>query len=59
MTNFLTPIKLLYNFGGNYYWLMRCICGKEKEVAYNNYKSNKTTNCGCKRKSNKILQLSK
>jgi hypothetical protein len=55
--NFWTPIKFLYNFGGSYYWLMRCICGKEKEVTLSNYKSNKTKSCGCQRKTSKIPQL--
>lgn len=57
--NFWTPIKFLYNFAGNKYWLMRCICGKEKEVTLGNYKSNKSTNCGCKRKSKRFLDISK
>lgn len=48
------PIKYLYSYSGQKYWLMQCVCGKEKEVAFNNYKANKTTNCGCKRKKIKV-----
>lgn len=50
MTNFWTPLKYLYSYCGQKYWLMRCACGLEKEVLYSNYKSNKSTNCGCRRK---------
>lgn len=59
MLNFWTPIKYLYSYSGDKYWLMQCICGVQKELIYKNFKYNKSTNCGCKRKSKKLLDISK
>ncbi|KKM85696.1 hypothetical protein LCGC14_1286380 [marine sediment metagenome] len=35
------------NKWGNYYWLCKCDCGKEKIIRGNNLKSGVTKSCGC------------
>lgn len=53
MITYWTPIRFKYNYDGQKYWEMQCICGIKKDVIYYKYKTFKTTNCGCKRKSKK------
>lgn len=50
-----TPLRFLYSYAGQKYWLMRCICGTEKHISYGNYKAGKTTNCGCLRRKNRLV----
>lgn len=49
--SYWTPLKALYTYGGQKYWLMRCICGQEKELTYSSYKYLKSLSCGCMRKN--------
>jgi hypothetical protein len=43
----LTPIKWTKFNGQHRYWLCKCDCGKEKEIAATHLIGNKTYSCGC------------
>lgn len=49
----LVVIKLLdkKNKSGNRYWLCKCDCGKQVEVASSNLKSKHSLSCGCNRRT--------
>lgn len=49
----LTVIK----YSGNRKWLCRCDCGNEKEIFAQNFKSGRTTNCGCVFKKESFVDL--
>jgi hypothetical protein len=44
----LTVVKFVEIKYGQPYWLCKCECGNEKNIAGNSLKSNKTKSCGCK-----------